>query len=512
MAVTRIIVAEDDPACGRLLMDLITFGRPAVSVTLVHSGAEFLEVVKSQPFDCVVLDFNLGDYRADQLLLLIEPILNGRPALVTSSSKEQEIVIASVRNGGVDFMSKDEAFRGDILWERIYCALSNWRRVKADRRKTDRRARQWKRLSETDALTGLFNRRYLMRYLKEAGQRPDRRRLTSCISVDIDRFKDVNDAFGHLVGDEVLRTVANAIASNSRGGCSVIRTGGEEFLILRPSTTLLDAWLWAEDMRRRIGQLAIAANGQTIHPTASFGVAELPERALNEEAISAADGALYLAKARGRDRVCTAGMVAAEAALAAAANFSTEGSEGRRAAFLRSLEDHLGPTQREHLTSHCELVSSVAGKIAAKVGMAPPEAEIIRRAGLFHDIGKAVLPEELLAKPASLSPDEARLMAYHVPESVYLSQRLGLEAGAAKLVREHHVRFDSAAKEERNVAAQILHVADAVATMISGRSYRAARSVDETLMELRRESCRQFDPVVVDAACGVFRTRAAAAA
>lgn len=512
MAITRIIVADDDQSCGRLLVDLITSGRPDVMVTLVHSGAEFLDAVRSQPFDCVVLDYNLGDYHADQLLLLTTAILNGRPAVITSSSKEQEIVIASVRNGGVDFMSKDEAFHADALWERIHCALSNWRRGQADRRKMARRQHQLRRLSETDALTGLFNRHYLKRYVEDAACRPDRRLTTSCISVDIDRFKAVNDAFGHAAGDQVLKAVAVTIASHTTGAASAIRIGGEEFLILSPSATLLEAWLWAEELRRRIARLEILAKDQAIHPTASFGVAEVSAHAVNDEAIASSDAALYLAKARGRDRVCTAGMVTVEAALTSASSDLAGGAEGRRAAFLGSLEGNLGPTQREHLAGHCEMVSCIGAKIAAVIHLSPSDVEFVRLAGLFHDIGKAVLPEQLLSKPASLLLDEARLMASHVEESVYLSQRLGLEPQIAELVRQHHIRFDLAINQTRNIGAQILNVADALATMVSGRCYCPARSMDESLRELCRERGRQFDPMVVDAACGLFHSLASVAA
>jgi diguanylate cyclase (GGDEF)-like protein/putative nucleotidyltransferase with HDIG domain len=502
---TRIIIAEDDPGCGRLLVDLINSGRPDVSVTLVRSGAEFLEIVGSVPFDCVVLDYNLGDYLADQLLALTAATLNGRPAVIISSSKEQEIVIASLRNGGVDFMSKDEAFHADAMWERIHCALSNWRRGQADRRKTTRRVEHLRRQSETDELTGLFNRHYLARYFGKAATRPDRRRVTSCISLDIDRFKAINDAFGHAVGDQVLRAVGNTIASYTAGAASAIRTGGEEFLILMPSATLLGAWLWAENLRQEIALLEIVTNGQTIRPTASFGVAEPASGAMNEEIVSAADAALYLAKKRGRDRVCTTGMVAAEAAMIREPNALAGGDEGRRIAFLRTLENRLGPVQREHLEGHCEKVSSVAVKIAEECHLPASAIEAVRLGGLFHDIGKAVLPEELLSKPSSLLMDEARLMSKHVEESLYISQQLGLEAQAAALVQEHHTRFDLAIKNGRNIGAQILNVADALTTMVTGRCYRPARSMEESLMELRRERNHQFDPMVVDAACMVFR-------
>ncbi|HEY6808555.1 MAG TPA: diguanylate cyclase [Gemmatimonadales bacterium] len=161
------------------------------------------------------------------------------------------------------------------------------------------------RLSVTDALTGLYNRRYLMETLANEARRSRRLKHTFTVLMsDVDHFKQFNDAHGHLKGDEALRCVAKVLKDCSRDVDCVARYGGEEFMIILPETPTKGAVEVAERIRERLAAEQVAGGRLTL----SIGVAEFPANGEGEEALSAAaDAALYQAKGAGRDRVVAAG-------------------------------------------------------------------------------------------------------------------------------------------------------------------------------------------------------------
>jgi diguanylate cyclase (GGDEF)-like protein len=163
----------------------------------------------------------------------------------------------------------------------------------------------------TDHLTGVFNRRYFdTRCNEEVANARRHHRPLACMFLDIDRFKLINDDHGHLTGDEVLRTVASLIQSQLRNIDVIARYGGEEFVVLLPRTALLQACDIAERIRATIaGHLIKAAQEKRLKVTISIGIAMLPEKLTEDDAVTSqklldsADGALYRAKENGRNRV-----------------------------------------------------------------------------------------------------------------------------------------------------------------------------------------------------------------
>ena len=158
--------------------------------------------------------------------------------------------------------------------------------------------------AETDPLTEIANRRRLLRHGTEALAEARRAGTTlSLVILDIDRFKSVNDTYGHPAGDLVLRLVSGLVGSDLRDGDSIARIGGEEFAILLPDTPLAEAVLIAERLRYRIGTLPIPSlDGAGV--TASFGVTVAgSEDPGIERIMHRADAALYDAKRGGRDCV-----------------------------------------------------------------------------------------------------------------------------------------------------------------------------------------------------------------
>jgi len=161
------------------------------------------------------------------------------------------------------------------------------------------------RLSQVDPLTGALNRRGLDQAFPEAPP-DDVLQPLSVAMADVDRFKLINDHYGHAIGDEVLKHVAHVLAAAVRVGDAVIRFGGEEFLLVLPKVDLQTAWNIAERARAAVESSGVVAGGVAIRATISIGVAERRGNESRDELIKRADQALYVAKDAGRNRIETA--------------------------------------------------------------------------------------------------------------------------------------------------------------------------------------------------------------
>jgi putative nucleotidyltransferase with HDIG domain len=192
------------------------------------------------------------------------------------------------------------------------------------------------------------------------------------------------------------------------------------------------------------------------------------------------------------------------------------GAQQCRLEFLAQCWERLGPTQREHLTGHCQAVSDLAVRLGRALGETPGTLERLRLAGLLHDIGKCAIPESLLAKPAALTRDERAVMNHHARIGAEISAGLGTDEDVVNFVRHHHTPYRDAFWRRPDSGggrvfadgpmpgARLICVADAMVSMTSRRPYCAARSPAEALAELHRCAGRQFDPRVVELAqsCG----------
>lgn len=158
-----------------------------------------------------------------------------------------------------------------------------------------------------DPLTGLFNRRYLQRFLEAEIKRSKRYKLVfSILMLDIDNFKTYNDTYGHLTGDEALQEIASLLKKESRGEDAVIRYGGEEFIINMPQTDKDGAKIMSERLRNRIGEASFdfGKKGIDVHLTVSGGISSYPVDSEDpKQLIELSDKALYRAKALGKNKI-----------------------------------------------------------------------------------------------------------------------------------------------------------------------------------------------------------------
>lgn len=394
----------------------------------------------------------------------------------------------------------------------------------------------------TDGLTGVKTHRFLMEALSSEWKRSTRANRPFALALmDLDRFKFVNDFYGHLEGDVVLQRVGHILEEHCRRSDVVARYGGDEFVILMPETTVEQARQLANKLR---GWIASDPLLRDKNVTASFGIAAFPVHGSTpQELIQVADSSMYLSKHQGGNSVSSSeqgdpmerkrwkkDVLEAYLGVTLKRLFST-GPEAfeeiyrRLEHFTRSLEeqgvngagDGLPPAVVETVTSlalaidakdqytqgHSQKVSTYAGMIAEALGLNSEEVEEIRLAGLLHDIGKVGIPEVILNKSGPLDASEWETMKTHTDLGARILEPLKTMARIRLMVRHHHEFYDGSGYPDRLEGAQIPHgarviaIADAYDTITSARTYKRARTPEDAFAELERCAANQFDPEIV---------------
>ncbi|HEX8121922.1 MAG TPA: diguanylate cyclase [Solirubrobacteraceae bacterium] len=344
-----------------------------------------------------------------------------------------------------------------------------------------------------DPLTGLYNRRFLLEALEKEVQRSARYGSeASLVIFDVDDFKLVNDRYGHAAGDDVLRAVGRLAEAHIRPADSFARIGGEEFALLLPETSQLEALLVAERVRTAIGREKIIGDRKI---TVSGGIASCPSDAGEAEELQRlADGALYFAKRNGKDLCAVASEVTATDGGEAAA---TEGMVAHLYALVAMID-----AQQLHTRDHSENVAAYTVAIAQALGLGRDRVVKLRRAAMLHDVGKIAVPSAVLSKPGRLSEDEFAQIREHPVVGGLMLSHAGLTEEST-WIRGHHERVDGGGypdglrRSQIPLESRILFVADAFEAMTSDRPYQPGMPVEEALAELRRCAGTQFDARVV---------------
>jgi len=262
------------------------------STVVACSGLEALELLNHRPVDLVLLDIMMPGFDGYEVLKVMkeEERFRHLPVILLTAKDMVRDKVEGLGLGADDYITKP--FNNEELLARIRVQL----RIQQIRQKLTQEA-------ITDELTSLHNHRHFYRVLQSEVNRAIRyRRHLSLIMLDIDRFKHYNDRWGHLVGDEALRQLAEVLLRNARDVDVVARYGGEEFAIILPETPLEQAGIQAERIRSAVERYPFQGR-----LTVSLGVATFVEGMEKaEELVQEADRALYRAKAEGRNRVCLA--------------------------------------------------------------------------------------------------------------------------------------------------------------------------------------------------------------
>jgi two-component system cell cycle response regulator len=301
-----ILLAEDDPVTRMLMTRFLK--NAGYDVDAVANGSEALDKMTKRYYPMLVTDWEMPEMDGIALCKAVRNMqLDGYVyALLLTARDAKEHIIAGLEAGADDYLVKP------VHEAELIARLNAGRRILALEHSL-RAANQRNRiLSITDALTGAYNRRYLMEQLPREFERCRRYAVPlSVLMCDLDHFKRVNDTKGHAAGDDVLQQFASRAQKSIRSNSDWIsRYGGEEFLIVLPETAHADAMFVAEKIRNLMSSVPFSTRAGDVAVTASFGVASTsangPDLSLKVEAlIRVADESLYKSKLAGRN--CSSG-------------------------------------------------------------------------------------------------------------------------------------------------------------------------------------------------------------
>jgi two-component system, cell cycle response regulator len=296
----RVAVVDDDSAIRRLVR--LFLKRAGYEVVECTTGQEARETLTKVPWDLAILDRRLPDMDGVVLCqeLKANPDYRARYIIMLTGEDEQEDKIEGLELGADDYITKP--FQSPELLARVRAG----KRIVDLQKELMETNRRLELLSITDGLTKLHNHRYFQDELVRAFEESERYdRPLSLAMIDIDYFKKVNDTYGHAVGDEILKGVANLYRESVRATDLVARYGGEEFAVMMPETNLADAMTFAEKIRSLVESTPMETQAGPLHVTVSLGVASVPHSKIHtpKEVIVAADKALYRAKRNGRNQV-----------------------------------------------------------------------------------------------------------------------------------------------------------------------------------------------------------------
>jgi diguanylate cyclase (GGDEF)-like protein len=326
------------------------------------------------------------------------------------------------------------------------------------------------KLSYRDQLTGLYNRQYFDQYLidlEEEGYLP-----ISIIMLDVNGLKLTNDAFGLLVGDQLLMRVSEIILELCPENATIARIGGDEFAIVIKDMT-------NEDSERLVDQIYERVNNEKVE-NVIVSVSIGWESRINYEA-SLRDIYIKAENHMFRKKLSE--------------------SQSMRHQTIKAIVESLNEKNKRE-KEHSEHVSVLAGKTAKAMGLSDQKVKEIQMTGLLHDIGKIAIREKLLNKKGRLTTEEYEEIKRH-PESGYqILKSVDAYSSIAEDILSHHERYDGLGYpkglkgKEIPLVARIISIADAYDAMVSDRSYRMGMTQEAALKEIIDHAGTQFDPII----------------
>lgn len=423
--------------------------------------------------------------------------------------------------GQIDYLSHEDREMLQILTQHVALVVSNAEYY-----------REKELQAVTDPMTGLHNRRYFHDRFSEEMDRGKRYgRSFSYVIIDLDYLKKINDNLGHNCGDAAIKHIADVLKKTVRDVDVVARFGGEEFVVLLPETDVQAGVIAAERLRAAIEERPVEGVGVV---TASIGVSTYPNDSQDREHLAElADQALYLAKHRGRNRVCSVSLdllpsleekgsealeiqqellknKAAEIATINLDVIAEHGLLGIMGVLVKLIESRDGYTK-----DRAPRMANLTSKLAQALKLGQDHVTVISLASIMHNLGKVAMPEAILKKQGPLTEEERMVIQQGPQIGAKILQSAKQLHQVAAVIEACHENFDGSGYPKQlkgmeiPVEARIICIVDAYTAMTSDRPYRPALSHEDALTELEKDAGSRFDPDLVKAFIGVLgRTKA----
>jgi diguanylate cyclase (GGDEF)-like protein len=301
-----ILVVDDVSSNLKVIAKILEQG--GYETTFASSGQQALDRIPFAKPDLILLDLMMPDITGLDVCkqLKSKPDLAEIPIIFLTASTEREHLLEAFEKGAVDYVTKPFHSQELLARVRTHLELKHSReQLKKLLQEQRELIQELERLATTDPLTGVLNRRHLFTLAEQELKRAQRYdNIFSVLILDIDHFKQINDTYGHTVGDRVLEVMAQTVLNSLRKVDYFGRFGGEEFVAFLPETDIDAAIMVAERVREKVKAIAISVQEQLVSMTVSIGVASYQSGDETVDSIiQRADKALYQAKHQGRNRV-----------------------------------------------------------------------------------------------------------------------------------------------------------------------------------------------------------------
>lgn len=497
-----VLIIDDNPD------DRVMFSRYLKQAGfIVEATGNYLEAMGmalKKEVDCVLLDSQMPEISGIEVLkkLKSDAQLKFIPVIMLTGLEEEKHVLKGLDSGADDYLGKSNS--PEIIIARVKAAI----RVK-------KLQDELKEVSIKDSLTKLYNHGYFRDALCKEFHRAKRYgQNMTCLMLDIDYFKRVNDTCGHLFGDKVLTEIADCIKKCIRESDILARYGGEEFSILLIESDYQKSFIVSEKIRSCIESCEFKDRNISVKLTISIGLSSLLEDGVldKEKFLGFADLALYSAKMGGRNNVVMYKDVENSNVLE---DMKIKHIEDRifgieeisKQSYLESIKtlitthEQKDPFTREHSLN----VLRYASMIAEEMHLPKNEIAIISNAAILHDLGKIGIPDAIVFKKDRLTEDEYSVMKRHPAIAFNILRKSDYMRRELEVILHHHEQFDGkgypSGLEGKNIplGSRIIAVADSYDAMRSHRSYRDDILHEAIIDTLVRNAGIQFDPEVVRA-------------
>lgn len=499
----RILYVEDSDEDYKMFQALLA-DQGSIDLFRADSMADAVPKLTEGKYDLVFIDYMLPDCTGIDIIQWMNKEALDTPAISVTGCGNEVIATRMIKSGAYDYLPKS-SLNHDVLARCIFKALEKYKLkkeiVQANAKMVE--------MATRDPLTGLYNRYSMTDFLGKEFHRAKRYGSDlACLLMDLDFFKKVNDANGHQFGDHVLKQFAQRLTQNLRDTDLCFRYGGEEFMVLLPSTPIDNARQAAEKIRHACESQIYDDGDISANVTVSIGVATvsaLDPRAARD-LLAFADKALYRAKATGRNRV-----VIYQKSFW---NSNTENNfrelKDRLAAVLEktkkvsveSLELMVWDREEDRFRGHNHQVMDYLSLISTKLNFNASIVDSLHHAAVFHDATKALLGNVDKARP--LNEDEKAQIITHPYKLHELIEPFDVFAEERSVLLRHHEHYDGNGYpdglkgDEIPIGARIFAIIDAFVAMTSQRSYRSQYSIEEAVQELTNHAGTQFDPILVE--------------
>jgi diguanylate cyclase (GGDEF)-like protein/putative nucleotidyltransferase with HDIG domain len=510
-----ILVAENSPPDVDIIKSTLgKYDDVKFTIDTAYSSMDVLNKAVDSKFDLLLVNQDKRGTKGIKMLQEITKRKLGVPVIVIVAEGDEKLGVKAMDKGAYDYLTKKEV--KTVALNRAIRRVMQRKKLESDIRESFNKL---EKLAIKDGLTGLYNHRHFREVLNKEYKKAKRHmQPLSCIMIDLDYFKVVNDNYGHQFGDFVLAQSAQILKRLVRDTDFVARYGGEEFFILLPNTYLPGAFILGERIRSLFADNKFRKEDISERVTISAGISSTSDNNVvsDEDLIANADKALYRAKWRGRNNVCYFEEIEYDETVSLKEEVKKVDdfhsrldslNENMKETCIESAHDILREIESgwDYINEHSVRVSRYAERLTRELLFSEDEINVVKRAALLHDIGMVGINSSIIKKEGKLTDKEYNLIKRHSNIGVRIIERTKLFQKELPIILHHHERFDGNGYphhlkgEAIPCGARILAIAEAYDVMRSDTIYKKADSMEKSISELKQCAGTQFDPKLVNA-------------